>query len=400
MTDTRGGTSRYPILMAVQDAAQKIFVLALIATVGLYGYMGWGIFSHTLVNYNQDKSQLATLIQVVSNLSSFLNLSVILLLVSAFLVFYDDERLGVICVAFAAFLEYGLSFIIDTMFSTDKLRDGQASQMMIQALQYTAIFFFIPGILHVLWRMVVRVKEAKAGQDLANMKFGKGVKRTERRSATIGALANCWELPFCREAIRTKCPIFHARTKCWKERVGCMCEENIILVAMESQAANTTPQTRAAEGGFVPIGDLLATSPTGKRDTMPTRVGPRGVRIPDNPHINPKQKAERCRNCIIYNEHQRQKYKLLSPFATMIVPLVMVVEWRDINTLISNGITRLESMLSGLALTAQPHNANADAVRNVTRSLPIQWVVAICLTLVLMTMVLRFLEYCMFKIKI
>ncbi len=399
MADTRDGTSRYPILMAVQDAAQKIFVIALIATIALYGYMGYGIFSHTLVNYNQTATQVATLTQVVSNLSSFLNLSVLLLLVTAFLVFYDDERLGVICVAVAAFLAYGLSFMIDTMFATDKLRDGKASEMMIQALQYTAIFFFIPGIVHVLWRMAVRVMEAKASQDLANMKFGKGVKRTERRSATIGALANCWELPFCREAIRTKCPIFHARTKCWKERVGCMCEENIILVAMESQAAKPTASGQA-EGGFVPIGDLLATSSTGKRDTMPTRMGPRGIRIPDNPHINAKQKAERCRNCIIYNEHQRQKYRLLSPFATLIVPVVMVVEWSDINTLINNGITRLDKVLSGLQFDPQAHSANADAVRQVTKSLPIEWVVSICITLVLMTMVLRLLEYCMFKIKI
>ena len=49
-----------------------------------------------------------------------------------------------------------------------------------------------------------------------------------------------------------------------------------------------------------------------KTTELPPRVGsppsPKNVKIPHNPNIPMKFKVERCRNCVIYNEHQRHKY--------------------------------------------------------------------------------------------
>jgi hypothetical protein len=95
-------------------------------------------------------------------------------------------------------------------------------------------------------------------------------------------MGKCWQLPFCRKFVREKCPIYHAKTACWKELVGCMCEESVIRNAMENKP--------------IPKDALLAAK-----------------MIPRNNKLTEAQKKERCRNCVIYNEHQRHKYKLYMP---------------------------------------------------------------------------------------
>ena len=40
--------------------------------------------------------------------------------------------------------------------------------------------------------------------------------------------------------------------------------------------------------------------------------------------LSPEAKRERCRNCIIYNEHQRQKHKALTAVALIAVPGLLV----------------------------------------------------------------------------
>ena len=68
-------------------------------------------------------------------------------------------------------------------------------------------------------------------------------------------------------------------------------------------------------------------------------------------------------------------------------------------------IANLDHLLSGVSLTTlldPSHNAHGAGVRQAVEAttLPVDAVLLICLTLVLMTLVLRFLEFCLFKIKI
>ena len=113
---------------------------------------------------------------------------------------------------------------------------------------------------------IQRIRDARTGEDLTSMSYGKDWRREEVRGALIGAFAKCWQLPFCREGIRVKCPIYHARTKCWKQRVGCMCEENVLRLPMggdENKPIDMTRQRRfrsyrrpdyqKREGARVPI---------------------------------------------------------------------------------------------------------------------------------------------------
>ena len=286
-----------------------------------------------------------------------------------------------------------------SLFASDaaKLVKGDLSSMTVQAIQNTAGIIAVPGVLLFVYSLYGRLANGRRGPDLTALQYGKGAKKEKVPKALIAATAKCWQLPFCREGIRVKCPIYLGRTKCWKERVGCMCEENIILLATGGEEHKPTDMTK--EVGFVAIGDLISKSEAEKRTTMNTRQGPRGVRIPTNPHLTDGQKRERCRNCIIYNEHQRMKYQLLAPLVTVAVPALVFLQFDSIRDWLSGAMRTLDTMIAGLKFTGE--SASSGALSNqVSSSIFIQGAIILCLTLMVMTWALRLLEYCTFKIKI
>lgn len=161
------------------------------------------------------------------------------------------------------------------------------------ALQTAGTILGLIAIASLVIDVVGRVaKRSKEGTKADQLKYGKGVK--EESGTQNVFMGKCWQLPFCRKFVRERCPIFHAKTSCWKELVGCMCEEQVIRNAMENKP--------------IPKDALLA-----------------GNMIPRNNKLTVAQKKERCRNCVIYNEHQRHKYKISMPVLVGAFGLVYAV---------------------------------------------------------------------------
>ncbi len=238
--------------------------------------------------------------------------------------------------------------------------------------------------------------EAREGEDLSTLQYGASAPKEDVPRPLIPVLAKCWQLPFCRAGIRDNCPIFLAKTKCWKERVGCMCEENIILLAMGGEEKQQ-PLNITKEMGFVAIGDIITKGNEERRATVQTRVGPRGVRIPTNPHITDVQKRERCRNCIIYNEHQRSKYSFFSVPVTLSVPVLVIWQFDSLRMALGGLLNGIDGLINHISISG---TTNVDFARQITGSVPIEAIIIGGLTLIVMTWAQRFLEYCIFKIKI
>ncbi len=386
---------------SVVDILTKVFQISLIPTVLLTAWLMWGLFSGRLADVaGMSAADHTAALQTITTLSLWLNVSLVVTVVSGALIFWEIEALGVIYLLVSAFLAFGLQFIIGAFFSGEsaKLMSGDASKASLKEIQMMAYILGVPGILLTLKTLAGKIFGRK-NRDLANISYGKDAGRTERKRPLIGAMAKCWELPFCREGIRIRCPIFHARTKCWKERVGCMCEENIILLAMGGNSPDDPEKTQPLNkhSGFIPIGDLLSKNAEAKQAAIPTRVGPRGVRIPTNPHLSEGQKRERCRNCVIYNEHQRQKYQFLSAPVTLFVPLMVIWQFDNFRNLIGTTLGILDRLVGLVSLqTVQSGHLKTE----INGNLPIETVFIVCLTLVFMTWAQRLLEYTMFKIKI
>ncbi len=381
------------------EILQKVFLLGLIVTVALLGYLFYGLFSGQLANAAGDSTSQQHVMSLIGSVAFYLNVSLLVTLITAVVLFYDNETAALVMLLVAAFLAYGLKFCLD-YFSSDSTRftNGKFAEMTLSVIQSAGVMIAVPGILLFLRNIVARIIEGRRGPDLANMQYGKHIAKQDVPRALLGAAAKCWQLPYCREGIRVKCPIFHARTKCWKERVGCMCEENIIRLAMGGEEHKPTDLTK--ESGFVPIGDLIIKSEAESRPNLPTRKGARGVRIPTNPHLSEAQKRERCRNCIIYNEHQRQKYNLLSPIITILVPALVFTQFDSLKAWLNSTLRDLDALIAHLQFTHTQIPGTPGIGQDFSNSMFIEGFLIVCITLLIMTWALRLLEYCTFKIKI
>lgn len=385
----------------IQGIARKTFLVGLIPAIGILCYLIYGLLTNQLSDTGGNS---ARAVQIIQQLSLWLNIALVVTVISGLFLYYDEDWFGFTLLAVAALLAFGIRYLIDFLFAADSasMTVGKAAQALFGEFRVASMIIAAPGVLLVLRSMFMRIFFGK-NQDLTKVTYGKEVqKQTDRPNrALIGMFAACWQLPFCRDGIRVKCPIFHARTKCWKQRVGCMCEENIIIMAMgdnPSDGGTKTEQMPAGGGGFVPIGDLLKENVQKTRATIPTRPGPRGVRIPTNPHLTETQKRQRCHNCVIYNEHQRQKYQFLSGPLTLAVPALVFWKFDELRQGYTDIIERLGVLFAKLSFTGQ--SSASDTVQNLSGNFFVETVFIICMTLVLMTLTLRALEYACFKLKI
>lgn len=384
---------------AVLDNVKKLFQVTLVATLLMFVYLLWGLFSGSLADVADKQTAARHALEVVNDVSNYLNIALIITLVAGILLYYDESVFGFTLLAISAFLAYGFQFAIDLLFASEshRLTAGDASKALMHEILLIAMMTGAPGILMVLRAMGARFFEARQGEDLTRLKYGGEVHKEDVPKALIPVLSKCWQLPFCRAGIRKNCPIFLAKTKCWKERVGCMCEENIILLAMggTDQAA---PVNMTKEMGFVPIGDIITKGATDKKATVPTRMGPRGVRIPTNPHITSLQQRDRCRNCVIYNEHQRQKYAFFSVPVTLVIPVFVAWQFDAARIALTQLLHGLDKLVAHLSISGD--GGSLELTRQISGSVPIEAILIVCLTLVLMTWAQKLLEYCIFTIKI
>jgi hypothetical protein len=398
MRITRSGEGLSGILTDdVLDKIKKVFQVCAIATLAMFGYLVYGLLSGAFAEAAAKPEESRHALALVNQVSTYLSVALVLTLLCAVLLYWEETSFGFALLGISAVLAYGLQLAV-LAFGSDAQHytSGGPAQAFLHQCWLMAMITGAPGVLMVLRSMGARFLEAREGEDLTTLQYGGSVQKEDVPRATLQVLAKCWQLPFCRSGIRDTCPIFLAKTKCWKERVGCMCEENIILLAMGG-TEKQQPVNITKEMGFVAIGDIITKGNEDKRANIPTRPGPRGVRIPTNPHITDVQKRERCRNCIIYNEHQRAKYSFFSVPVTLTVPILVFAEFDTFRMWLTELLHGLDRLIGHMSISG---TTDVNLTRQITGSMPIEAIIIGCLTLVIMTWAQRFLEYCVFKIKI
>src|SRR5579862_7348680 len=212
---------------------------------------------------------------------------------AAYLFWVEDVVSGLLVLASAALYfapAYVPTFLPGYSAANSNSGVGTAVGSAMGAVQMGGIILGVISLGTMVGQISSKVKlRVKIGVKSDQLKYGKGVKEeADKQNVFMG---NCWQLPYCRKFVRERCPIFHAKRTCWREKVGCMCEEEVIRNAMENKP--------------IPKDALLASK-----------------MIPKNFRLTEQQKIERCKTCVIYNEHQRHKYKLMLP--VMLLGFVLV----------------------------------------------------------------------------
>ena len=348
-------------LVAVLDALSRFVLVAggLAALIGI---------AFLIYNYTATSGVTGALAkQVTQNISLFGLLAVAGLSGVALAVTYlnwGEEVLGpLLLIAWAIFFFSPL--YLPSMLGAQS--GNKLGQLALETLQRSSIPLGAIGLLVVVVDVISRARtRSREGAKADQIKLGKGLK--EERDIRNVFMGKCWQLPYCRKFVRERCPIYHARRSCWKERVGCMCEESVIRNAMEGRVI---PSDAVAAAKY----------------------------IPQNTKLTPDQKAERCRSCVIFNEHQKHKYKLAMPIAIGGTALMYVVFHEPM----ANGV---QGMMGGINKFVNTATLNKEGNKDLkstglgTGDIAFNEVILVALLVVGMAYLIRMLEYLIFKAKI
>jgi hypothetical protein len=207
--------------------------------------------------------------------------------------------------------------------------------------------------------IALRVKtRSEQGAKKDSLKYGKGiVEESDRKNVFMG---KCWQLPYCRKFVREKCPIYHAQRTCWRELVGCMCEESVIRAAMDNK-------------------------PVSKESLLS------GAAIPRNTKLTDGQKRERCKTCVIYNEHQKHKYKLAMPLVVVGYVAFYILFKGPLANGINNFINNTNETIRKVTVDGVKAGPTADFFT--------QFLVG-AVVVVMLAYTIKVVEYAIFKLKI
>jgi len=254
--------------------AKTVMILGAVASAISVGLLVFTCFRVT--GDASSASQIADAVRNVEIFQKVLIVGVLGLATGSTYLMWGEELLGAGQLLIAAAL-YFAPLYLPGMFGTP----NKASQNALGALQVGGTVLGLIGLCVLIADIAVRVTgRVKTGTKTDQLKYGKGIKEEKGKQNIL--LGKCWQLPFCRTFVRDNCPIYLTKRTCWKELVGCMCEEQVIRNAMEGK---TIPKDAVLAANF----------------------------IPKNHKLSMQQKKERCYSCIIYNEHQRHKYKVGMP---------------------------------------------------------------------------------------
>ena len=374
----RAGSGRGTGSPKVDGFARKILVPMAIISGLLTLYLLWGLFSgawshEALVQMSRaDRLRQMDNIATIFHLLQFSGLVTLLaLLVSC----ARADGVGYWLLGAAALLYVGPSFVTAQLYSLQRRTAGAGSNAVLSDFQMLAWLLAVPGVCWMLVDLGRRMASAadQAAIQRANAKYGAGTKKQPVSTQRKVFLGRCWEGPFCRDHIRVKCPVYiKRRGPCWRHKEGCMCEPRIVLQAMitpdwKDQMAQAHQMQQALETG-----------------------GPRKI-------LSAEAKRERCRNCVIYNEHQREKQKALTWLTLIVVPGLLILNFTWLESLVNQILFALDTATKRFSFSNDP--AGITALHNGAYSL-IAWVFIFALGVILLAQALKVVEYCCLKLKI
>lgn len=284
--------------------------------------------------------------------------------------FWGEEIAGPILLILGLAMALGNWYLPGILQGNGNELQGNAIQYL-SAAGYPAVFI---GLILIVGDAVQKTKiRMQEGAKAEQMKYGKGMK--EERDVRDVFLGKCWQLPYCRKFVRERCPIYHAKRTCWKERVGCMCEESVIKNAMEGKTGEGQTLTK----------DMIAASKF----------------IPKNTKLSAAAKAERCRQCVIYNEHQKHKYKLFLPIIALSVAAGYIVLRPVLAEGIQSALKAVDSIYKSAVLSGPKEGDNGAAATSINSGvIPYNEIILFVLALVAMAYAVKVLEFLIWKLKI
>ena len=282
MRQGRGGTGRSPLKI---DFAQKLRdfsrmglkVFAAGFAVGL-GYFLYAVYGGHLSG-NVDAKAISNL-QLMGQVMA---ISGILGTICLLIVTFEEIAIAVVAGLVGAGLVLGLPLMVAGQVSSQA---GEAGGIITNWAAITGQGMVLVVGIRILIETINYIREAPARR--AKLAEEQGLGKAKKASGSPSyRISHCWEMPLCHEAIKESCPAYKSRKDCWRIKQGCNCDPYLIESLLKRGAStNVLPE----QGSTYVRSDLQS----GARQAGSTRT-------------------RECRNCPIFNEHQREKFRVLNP---------------------------------------------------------------------------------------
>ena len=355
MSTRRGIGGRTELSETLQEflvgAARFVFYLGLVAAAVAIGLV---VFTYVKVNGGSGVN-LKDAAQNIETFGKILNGAVVAIAIGSSVLFWGEELFSAGLLGLAALLGFAPIYVPMVLGESKGPESGSALQALQTSGMILGAFAVVVTVIDVAGRVQNRIKH---GTKADQLKYGKGIKEEADKQNIL--LGKCWQLPFCRKFVREKCPIYHAKTSCWKHMVGCMCEELVIRSAMEDKP--------------IPKGQLLT-----------------ATYIPQNNKLTTAQKRERCHQCVIYNEHQRHKYKVAMPVAVGSFGLVYLLFHGPLYHTIEGMCIQLNKVVKAGTL---------GSAQTITPPMPFVEMLLAAVMIIGLTYTMKTLETLIFKLKV
>lgn len=280
---------------------------------------------------------------------------------------FGEEAVGQSLTIGGLLLYFGSPWFFVSLAGLDRMGGTVLPRTIVDAFRTLGMTALLPGLVLLLRDAILRVWTGISARRDVESRSGKD----ERAAA--GLLASCyprcWEMGFCRELVRRVCPAYERRKSCWKLGLGCYCDEQTILRA-HRDAGPGVP----ASGGAATQEQVAGAA----RDRLSRTL-----------------RKSRCRNCVIYSEHQVQKYRLVSP---LVFPAVIAVLWAFRERI--SEAARTVIMTTDRFMCCLAYKTGAAAPTMAETSGLMVGLAFVWLAIVMISYALRLLEYLIFELQV
>jgi len=273
------------------------------------------------------------------------------------------------------------------MMVTTKAAGGAAklleiAQSLVGGFQSTGGALIVIGFLRVVVGRVIAIAYSPRGALTTRLPSASAMAEIaeERAKARPSLMRKCWELHFCRGSLRVTCPRFIEGVACWKKRSGCYCDQDLATRLLSTVAAKHRVQ----------VAEELETAQSRAQTYHRSMAAQRSRQAR-------KRAKSPCRECPLYLEHQKFKYRTLSwlayPAAALVVALMLPV--------LRGGYHWLETSVGGALAEMRflPHSLTGHTIQQAP------WLTAenamiFMFGVLLLAIMLQMLEVAVFHLKL
>jgi len=359
----------------------------LLLGVGLvlsFSYLAWVIISGRLADRLVQDSDLEALKGGLAAGQNVLLLCLWLLAVVALLRHYKTEGIGFLTAAAGLLCWLGMPAFIGRFSPVDaaaKLQDISAD--LIATFHSSGIALIVVGFLRVLiGRIILMTYQPSAA---IRMRVP-GVLTTPEVPEVKGAgrgsiMRKCWELHFCRGSVRTTCPRYVESVPCWRRRSGCYCDHDLAGRLMASVGGNASVKMQVAE----------------ELETQQRRAQQLQQRLQRQQGRSKQAARKICRECPIYLEHQKHKYKALSWLAYPATVIIILLSSDSIRSAYDWADRQVADFIGGYSFI--PHHLLSHPVENMPwLNAPNAFVVIV--GVIVLAVLLQLVEFAVFQLKL